>query len=119
MPTEYDQQLLESVAVRRHRMQAALLFGEQRTRRTAPDLLRRVATSVILTAVLCAGTVAYSFIADAIAQARLQDAQRSSSASPTASPSSTSASPTPTGYLARLVDPPVTASHPHLTRDPR
>lgn len=76
MPAEYDQQLLESIAVRRRRMVAALLYGENRLHRTHSDGLRRTLVGVVLAAVLSAGCVGYSFAMRAFAMARAQQQQQ-------------------------------------------
>lgn len=62
MARDYDSQLLESVGVRRRRMRDALLFGAQRTRRTADERLGKVFAGIAITAVLCAGCVGWSFL---------------------------------------------------------
>ncbi|MBT2369225.1 hypothetical protein J7E88_28910 [Streptomyces sp. ISL-10] len=62
MSRDYDSQLLESVAVRRRRMRDALLFGAQRTRRTADERLGKLFAGIAIAAVLCAGCVGWSFL---------------------------------------------------------
>ena len=66
MGRDYDSQLLESVAVRRQRLREAVLFGEQRTRRRLDENLGKVAISVCLAAVVCAGSVGWSFITNTL-----------------------------------------------------
>ncbi|MFI2368552.1 hypothetical protein [Streptomyces sp. NPDC018833] len=62
MSRDYDSQLLESVAVRRRRMRDALLFGAQRTRRTADERLGKLFAGIAIAAVLCAGCIGWSFL---------------------------------------------------------
>ena len=62
MARDYDSQLLESVAVRRRRLQGALLRGTLHTRRGFDDNVKRGAVGALLAAVLCAGCVGWSFV---------------------------------------------------------
>ncbi|SEF44064.1 Protein of unknown function [Thermomonospora echinospora] len=62
MARDYDTQLLESVAVRRRRLRDALLFGPQRTRRTFDEGVMKVVAGLCVAAVLCAGTVGWSYL---------------------------------------------------------
>ncbi|AZM61456.1 MULTISPECIES: hypothetical protein [unclassified Streptomyces] len=59
---DYDNQLLESVAVRRRRLRDALLFGGQRQRRTVDERVGKVFVGVVIAAVVCAGCVGWSFL---------------------------------------------------------
>lgn len=59
---DYDNQLLESVAVRRRRLRDALLFGVQRQRRTVDERVGKVFVGVVIAAVVCAGCVGWSFL---------------------------------------------------------
>ncbi len=63
MPRDYDVTLLESVSVRRRRLRDGLLWGRLRTRRAGTDGLARIAVGLVLTAVLSAGCVGWSFLA--------------------------------------------------------
>ena len=67
MAIDYDAQLLEAVAVRRRRLRNALLLGRARARRSISDNLTGVAVGCVLTAVVCAGCVGWSFVRDALA----------------------------------------------------
>ncbi|HEY2724953.1 MAG TPA: hypothetical protein VGI84_09725 [Pseudonocardiaceae bacterium] len=67
MAREYDAQLLESVAVRRNRMRDSLLWGRERRERSTMDNIKRLAISVIVAAVGCAGCVGWSFLQKALA----------------------------------------------------
>ncbi|MFF2652564.1 hypothetical protein [Streptomyces sp. NPDC058045] len=59
---DYDNQLLESVAVRRRRLRDALLFGGQRQRRSLDERVGKVLAGLVVTAVLGAGCVGWSFV---------------------------------------------------------
>jgi uncharacterized protein HemX len=65
---DYDAQLLESVAVRRQRLNDALLHGSLRTRRRTNDNTRRALAGAVVAAVLCAGCVGWSFLQDQLHQ---------------------------------------------------
>ncbi|GAB3193508.1 hypothetical protein [Nesterenkonia suensis] len=69
---DYDQQILESVAVRRDRLLKALLFGGERTRRRYDDGMKLLLISAIIATLICAGCVGYSFIIDLFAQRQAQ-----------------------------------------------
>lgn len=64
---DYDEQVLESVSVRRQRLLHALLFGDQRRRRRFDDGLKLALISAILGVIACAGCIGYSFIIDLFA----------------------------------------------------
>ncbi|MFD5734666.1 hypothetical protein ACFWIY_17810 [Streptomyces sioyaensis] len=70
MARDYDSQLLESISVRRRRLRDALLFGGQRTRRTWDENAGKIFGSIVLAAVVCAGCVGWSFIADKLAHGK-------------------------------------------------
>ncbi|MFF5519060.1 hypothetical protein [Streptomyces coeruleorubidus] len=59
---DYDNQLLESVSVRRRRLRDALLFGAQRQRRSLDERVGKVFAGVVIAAVVCAGCVGWSFV---------------------------------------------------------
>jgi hypothetical protein len=59
---DYDNQLLESVTVRRRRLRDALLFGPRRTRRTFDEHVGKIVAGLCVAAVLCAGTVGWSYL---------------------------------------------------------
>ncbi|WP_405840006.1 hypothetical protein [Streptomyces sp. NBC_01518] len=96
MARDYDSQLLESVAVRRRRMRDALLFGAQRTRRSADERLGKVFAGIAIAAVLCAGCVGWSFLQATLAKQKQQQQQEQqqyggTSAQPSAASSASSA----------------------------
>lgn len=62
MSMDFDSQLIESVEVRRQRLTASLLFGENPTERRWKDRSRLLAWSVVLAAIICALLVAISFV---------------------------------------------------------
>ena len=92
MARDFDKQLLESVAVRRARLQETLLWGRDRRRRAGVDNLKRFGTGLIVAAVLCAGCVGFSFVQKLIASQR---ASTSPSTSQPAFPVTPSATATP------------------------
>ncbi|WP_078916481.1 hypothetical protein [Streptomyces viridochromogenes] len=59
---DYDNQLLESVSVRRRRLRDALLFGAQRQRRSTDERLGKLLAGMVIAAVVCAGCVGWSFV---------------------------------------------------------
>ncbi|OUC96330.1 hypothetical protein [Streptomyces swartbergensis] len=59
---DYDNQLLESVSVRRRRLRDALLFGAQRQRRSLDERVGKAFAGVVIAAVVCAGCVGWSFV---------------------------------------------------------
>ncbi|WP_189349720.1 hypothetical protein [Zhihengliuella salsuginis] len=67
MAFDYDQQILESVSVRRDRLLKSLLFGAERTRRTYSDGARLLLIGIVIAAVVCAGCIGYSFVVDLFA----------------------------------------------------
>lgn len=71
-----DQQLLESMALRRDRLVAASLQGPDRGRRNYRDNLRSVFIGVILTALIGAGCVATSFVSDLLGRERAKQQQQ-------------------------------------------
>ncbi|MFD3511682.1 hypothetical protein [Streptomyces sp. NPDC058657] len=72
MARDYDSQLLESVSVRRRRLRDALLFGAQRSRRSADERLGKVFAGIAIAAVLCAGCIGWSFIQHTLAQQKAE-----------------------------------------------
>lgn len=69
---DHDQQILESVSVRRDRLLKSLLFGAERTKRRYDDGLKFLLISAIIATLICAGCVGYSFIVDLFAQQQEQ-----------------------------------------------
>lgn len=65
---DYDEQVLESVSVRRQRLVLTLLYGGERRRRRYDTGVKFALISLIIAAVICAGCVGYSFIVDLFAQ---------------------------------------------------
>ncbi|MFJ7334556.1 hypothetical protein ACIQUU_15070 [Streptomyces sp. NPDC101116] len=63
---DYDNQLLESVAVRRRRLRDALLFGAQRQRRSLDERVGKMFAGIVIAAVVCAGCVGWSFVSHRI-----------------------------------------------------
>ncbi|MFD9938774.1 hypothetical protein ACFWZ6_37225 [Streptomyces massasporeus] len=91
---DYDNQLLESVSVRRRRIRDALLFGAQRQRRSTDERLGKLFVGVVIAAVVCAGCVGWSFVSHRVLGkspygASVPSTQPSGSLSPTPSGAST------------------------------
>lgn len=78
MGRDYDNQLLESVAVRRQRLREAVLFGGQRTKRRLDENFGKITISACLAAVACAGTVGWSFVSNTLSGQRLEREQAES-----------------------------------------
>lgn len=78
MGRDYDNQLLESVAVRRQRLREAVLFGGQRTKRRLDEGVGKIVISACLAAVACAGTVGWSFVSNTLGSQRLEREQAES-----------------------------------------
>ncbi|MBR8740982.1 TNT domain-containing protein [Nocardiopsis sp. MG754419] len=78
MGRDYDNQLLESVAVRRQRLREAVLFGGQRTKRRLDEGMGKIVISACLAAVACAGTVGWSFVSNTLGNQRLEREQAES-----------------------------------------
>ncbi len=99
MVRDYDAQLLESVAVRRRLLRDALLFGPQRTRRTFDENLTKVVAGLCVAAVLCAGTVGWSYLRSRLdAQERQKTAQGQAAA-----PGAETSAPVPAYWLGSSV----------------
>ncbi|PIE99694.1 MAG: hypothetical protein CR979_02545 [Propionibacterium sp.] len=62
MPYAYDDQLIDAVAVRRKRILASFLFGQQRTRTAWHERLSTFIGSLIFAVVICAICVAIAFV---------------------------------------------------------
>ncbi|MBT1002552.1 hypothetical protein KIH31_08035 [Paenarthrobacter sp. DKR-5] len=78
VPNDYDNQLIESVAVRRGRLTTALLYGSNPLQRRWQDSVRLFLFSVAVAALIAAVCVGYSFISNLLAQQHQQQ-QRSPS----------------------------------------
>lgn len=78
MTVDYDEKILESVSVRRHRLLKALLHGPERTRRRYDEALKTTLISMLLAVLICAGCVGYSFVTGLFAD---REAARSAPAS--------------------------------------
>jgi hypothetical protein len=76
MPRELDVQLLESVAVRRSRLRESLIWGRERRVRATVDNLKRLAIGVVVSAVVSAGCVGWSFVQDLLAQQQAKQQQQ-------------------------------------------
>ncbi len=63
----YDEQLIEAVTVRRRRVEAALMFADQRLHRTWSDRLRTFVLAAFLAVIAAAACVAVSFVTHLLA----------------------------------------------------
>lgn len=81
MATEFDSQLIESVAVRRNRMTDALLYGRNPTERRWKATTRQFLFSVVAAALIAAICVAVSFVSNLMADQQRQRAEREQSTS--------------------------------------
>ncbi|MCC3269701.1 hypothetical protein MUG94_05175 [Arthrobacter gengyunqii] len=70
MASDYDNQLIESVTVRRQRLLTALLFGENPNERRWMDSVRLFLLSVAAATVIAAACVGYSFVSNLLAENR-------------------------------------------------
>ncbi len=68
--------------MRRRRLRDALLFGSQRTRRTFDENVMKLLAGVCVAAVLCAGTVGYSYLQSRLRKQEKQKAAESQVAAP-------------------------------------
>ncbi|MFG2792251.1 hypothetical protein ACIRPX_35940 [Streptomyces sp. NPDC101225] len=85
---DYDNQLLESVSVRRRRLRDALLFGAQRQRRSLDERVGKVFAGVVIAAVVCAGCVGWSFVSHRVIGKSPYGTSVSPSSPPALTPSS-------------------------------
>ncbi|MDN5755784.1 MAG: hypothetical protein L0H32_08500 [Micrococcaceae bacterium] len=104
MATEFDNQLIESVAVRRNRVTDALLYGENPTERRWKATTKQFLFSLVAAALITAICIGISFVSNMLAtraeeKKQRQDQMQSSAAAfigPTQSArSSSNPSPSP------------------------
>lgn len=72
-PYSHDEQLIESVAVRRARLTLALLFGTDRSVRTWSDRVRTFVGSAFIAVLACALCVGISWVTNLLAEMREQN----------------------------------------------
>lgn len=63
----YDDQLIDAVSVRRRRLESALLFADQRLRRTWSDRVRTFVLAAFFAVLAAAGCVAVSYVTHLLA----------------------------------------------------
>ena len=105
-----DQQLLESMALRRDRLVAASLQGPDRGRRNYRDNLRSAFIGVVLAALISAGCVATSFVTDLLGRERAKQEQQQQqrmipTPTPTQRPVPATQSPRPTTKASQAPKP--------------
>ena len=79
MASDYDNQLIESVAVRRNRLLTALLYGANPNERRWADTVKLFLFSVALAALIAAVCVGYSFVTNLLEQNRAKQAEQQNS----------------------------------------
>ena len=62
MAEDYDSRLLESARVRKHRLDDALLFGQNPQERTYKSATARLMQSLLIAALIAAVCVGFSFV---------------------------------------------------------
>lgn len=80
MASDYDNQLIESVAVRRNRLLTALLYGSNPNERRWADTVKLFLFSIALAALIAAVCVGYSFVTNLLEQNRAKQAEQQGSA---------------------------------------
>ncbi len=78
--SDYDNQLIESVAVRRNRLLTALLYGNNPNERRWADTVKLFLFSVAVAALIAAVCVGYSFVTNLLEQNRAKQEQQQQSA---------------------------------------
>jgi len=74
--SDYDNQLIESVAVRRNRLLTALLYGSNPNERRWADTVKLFLFSIALAALIAAVCVGYSFVTNLLEQNRAKQAEQ-------------------------------------------
>lgn len=110
---DYDAQLLESVSVRRRRLRDALLYGPERTRRTADEKLGKLFGGIAIAAVMCAGCVGWSFIS-----AKMAEKDDSAKSAPASVASYTTAYTTTSAAYTTASTAAATTAHPAASTAP-
>lgn len=76
MASDYDNQLIESVAARRTRLLTALLYGDNPSERRWMDTFRLFLFSVAVAAAIAAVCVGYSFVSNLLQENREKEQQQ-------------------------------------------
>ncbi|MGO2532242.1 hypothetical protein ACTXOR_02875 [Arthrobacter rhombi] len=76
MATEFDNQLIESVAVRRNRVTDALLYGENPTERRWKATTKQFLFSLVAAALITAICIGVSFVSNMLATRAAEKKQR-------------------------------------------
>ena len=80
MAGDYDNQLIESVAVRRNRLLTALLYGSNPNERRWADTVKLFLFSIAVAALIAAVCVGYSFVTNLLEENRARQEQQQSNA---------------------------------------
>jgi len=99
MARDYDNQLMESVGVRRRRLRDAVLFGASRSRQTMDEFIGKTFAGIAVAAVVSAGCVGWAYLDRELAKQQ-QEQNPPAVVTPTPTPTPTvsptwSLSPTP------------------------
>lgn len=105
MPREYNNQIIESVSVRRRRLRDAVLFGADRARHSLDEGVGKLFASVVLAAVICAGCVGWSFIDRELAKEKDKEQQQNPPAQSVSPSPSTTPTPSSTPTTTRSASP--------------
>ncbi|MER2133523.1 MAG: hypothetical protein ABS910_02450 [Arthrobacter sp.] len=79
MAGDYDNQLIESVAVRRSRLLTALLYGSNPNERRWADTVKLFLFSIAVAALIAAVCVGYSFVTNLLEENRAKQEQQQQS----------------------------------------
>ncbi|MFJ4029461.1 hypothetical protein ACIPWF_18985 [Paenarthrobacter sp. NPDC089989] len=78
MAEDYDSRLLESARVRKHRLDDALLFGQNPQERTYKSATARLMQSLLIAALIAAVCVGFSFVQHLLSEQAAQQPPASS-----------------------------------------
>lgn len=76
---QFDQQIVESVALRRQPVRNAVFFGQDRWRRQLQDHIKPLIMGVVFAALIAAGCIATSFVVNLIEKQKEEKSTRAES----------------------------------------
>lgn len=88
---QFDQQVVESVALRRQRVRNAVHFGHHRWRHQLQDHIKPLVMGVVFAALIAAGCIAASFVVNLIERQQAEKATRAVAAEAFQDPAAQSA----------------------------